>query len=213
MPVTVRGASGADMSKNVVPYPTGYAAGDLIVIMWSMGYGNITMTAPTGWNTVRDAGVAGSRSAGYVWKVITAGDGSSVTLTPSTSSDFTFMSFALYGFDPARPLEPASGPTTIISHGNVASATPSITPQRTGSRLLWMGFGADSSSQSATWSTGFRGQRYNGAGDNFTTAYADTEAVSGANTNTFTQGTGSYTTVTAVVEVLEPANRTHQMMM
>ena len=106
-------------TSHVVSLPTGYAAGDLLLIMFVVH--SSTATTPSGWTLVDTNGVNSNSDNAYIFaKLATGSEGSSVTITTSASNLASGISVAITG---AR-----SSLTGMIEFAKLATTSTSLTP-------------------------------------------------------------------------------------
>ncbi|MFA9432480.1 putative Ig domain-containing protein [Egicoccus sp. AB-alg2] len=129
-------AAGRNLTSAAVQRPSGVAAGDVLVAAVTV-YGNANITAPSGWNLVRnDANGTNMRQAVFS-RVAASNEAASYTWTLSTRTSATVVVVAYRGVDAAQPVDVAGGQANAASR---SIATPSVTTTG-GDRLLIAFFG------------------------------------------------------------------------
>lgn len=125
--VVSRGAgyAGASASSHSVPLPGSLVAGTLLFMVLAVANGT-TITTPSGWTLVDSQSVTGGRIAAYT-KVATGAEGSTVSVSISTSDNLFGFTWQLSGWDGVTPTFStiAGGTNAAPDPGSVSFGTAS----------------------------------------------------------------------------------------
>src|SRR6478752_1376352 len=114
-------------TSHVVPTPTSFAAGDVLVLVSNVDSKSVTIATPSGWTLIDDISTSvalGNRVR--VWtKVADGSEGSSVTLTLSTAK---LGSAIMYGLIGAASQYPNAHATQNNATSSTSQVAPAVTP-------------------------------------------------------------------------------------
>src|SRR6478752_2205791 len=114
-------------TSHVVPTPTSFAAGDVLVLVSNVDSKSVTIATPSGWTLIDDISTSvalGNRVR--VWtKVADGSEGSSVTLTLSTAK---LGSAIMYGLIGAASRFPNAHATQDNPTSSTSQVAPAVTP-------------------------------------------------------------------------------------
>jgi hypothetical protein len=132
---SAKGAFASGTGALTVAVPTGYAAGDLLLMVCESA--NQTFTTPTGWTALSTAGTGTAGTAGAVriacfWKIAGASE-ASVTVA-DTGDHTTAIMFLFKGNNLTNPIIQA---TSTTAAANTAVTFPALTVSKAGTMIVY----------------------------------------------------------------------------
>lgn len=132
-----------------IPYPSGIAAGDLLVLHVVTNGGGAT--DPSGWTIIYDEATLANPKGGLWIKVATGSESGTLTFTTSSTTGAAQM-FRYTGVDTTTPLD--GTPTSVVNSATTNTVvTPSITTT-TANTMLVYACGANSGTTTVSSATG-----------------------------------------------------------
>lgn len=192
----IRASRTSSASANVsidVLLPVGYQAGDILLVVVSMGSSGIGMSAPSGWTAI----ATGDNLTYSFWKIANGTEGSFVDLGNLLVRRWAAVSYAIYDYQGASPIEGICNPN---SH-----ATPSLTPSWGSADNLWIVVGTTQRTDNTmTVPAGYGNQLFaESTADNSSNSFAS--IVAGDKTSTGTSETPD--SISSTGTIAEPTSR------
>ena len=178
----------ASATALTVSVPVGTMPGDVLVLSATAGGGQIAATL-TGWTTIATQTAGSNAAGGLYYRIATATEPSSYTLTglTSTAQKISASMVRLSGVDPLSPLD-APAVTSAPAPGAPTVTAPTVTTATVGSAVFYLPI-IDSAS-TTDWSVPAaltQIQDTGGTGKRLVTAYEIPVAVGATTARTFTQ--------------------------
>ena len=147
---TLVARSGVSTDTFDIPYPSGLAAGDIIVMWFSDGGTTISPDPQTGWTT--EANIQNSSAPDNLWlgwKVSTGSESGNFTASTNITGTGVAQMLAFRGVDATTPIDVATKTRNSDGAGTSSTPIPSMTTTKTGVCLVYAG-AQNSTSNTAT---------------------------------------------------------------